>query len=94
LLPPEDQILSKNFKNTVAELDEMLKLSYSYAPSLKDEEMFVLHTNLDVSQFHILFSSKSLLKNAISQSRKKLLKAKLQAFFTLTEPVNLSMLVL
>ena len=74
----------KNFKNTVAESDEMLKLSYSYAPNLKDEEMFVFYKNLDVSQFHILFSSKSLLKNAINQSQKiitKTFESKTPSFF-------------
>lgn len=58
----------KNLKNTVAELDELLK-SFSFDPALKDEEMFVLEKNLDLSTFNVIFSSKNLLKNALNQSQ-------------------------
>jgi len=51
-----------------ANLDEQLR-SLNYDVNLKNEDMFVLFKDLSLSNFHVLFSSKSLLQNAINQSQ-------------------------
>ena len=71
LYPLKKRYVLKNFSSEIINIKAFIKSNLSEQILLKEEDLLVLGSNLDVEHFRITFSSKALLKNCVNQANSK-----------------------